>query len=63
MYLIGATREVVNKTSEVLKEKYPKLKFAGVHDGYFKDNEWIEICEKIKEGYDPLPVQIWFLLQ
>ena len=20
-------------------------------------------CEKIKEGYDPLPVQIWFLLQ
>ena len=48
MYLLGATSEVVNKTSEVLKEKYPKLKIAGVHDGYFKDNEWNEICEKIK---------------
>ena len=31
MYLLGATSEVVNKTSEVLKEKYPKLKIAGVH--------------------------------
>lgn len=47
IYLLGAKNEVVNKTAEVLKEKYKTLEIVGVHDGYFSDGQWISISEDI----------------
>lgn len=48
IYLLGAKQEVVEKTSEVLKERHPDLKVAGIHDGYFKEDDWASISEELK---------------
>ena len=45
IYLLGAKKEVVEKTAEVLKEKHPKLNIVGIHDGYFKEDYWDTIAE------------------
>jgi N-acetylglucosaminyldiphosphoundecaprenol N-acetyl-beta-D-mannosaminyltransferase len=39
IFLLGATKEVVEKTSKVLQQQFPNLKIAGYHHGYFWDNE------------------------
>ena len=39
VFLLGATEEVVNKTAEVVLAQNAGLKLAGVHHGYFWDNE------------------------
>ena len=49
VYLLGAKQEVVEKTSEVLKRNYPGLKLVGFHNGYFKEKDWSEISNEIKE--------------
>lgn len=49
IYLLGAKFEVVNKTAEVLKRKHPKLNIVGIHDGYFKEEQWLQISSEIKE--------------
>lgn len=54
IYLLGAKKEVVEKTRQVLLEKYPKLKIVGIRDGYFKDDEWNKVAkelEKIKPDF------------
>lgn len=49
VYLLGAKQEVVEKTAEVLKNNYPKLNLVGIHNGYFKESEWPDISNKLKE--------------
>jgi len=49
IYLLGAKQEVVEKTADVLKEKYSNLDIKGIRNGYFKREEWPEISSKIKE--------------
>lgn len=44
IYLLGAKKEVVEKTKEVILKKYPKINLLGVRDGYFKDEEWEKIA-------------------
>lgn len=39
VFLLGATNEVVSKTAEVVLQQNPGLKLAGVHHGYFWDDE------------------------
>lgn len=39
VFLLGAKSEVVEKAISVLNKKYPSLKIAGFHHGYFWDNE------------------------
>ena len=39
VYLLGAKPSVAEKAAENLKKEYGGLKIAGVHDGYFKDDE------------------------
>lgn len=40
IYLLGGKKEIGLKAANNLKKKYPKLKVAGYHHGYFtKDNE------------------------
>ena len=45
LYLLGAKPGVAAEAAERLAGKYPGLKIAGTHDGYFKDDaaaaEWI----------------------
>lgn len=48
VYLLGAKQEVVEKTAEVLKEKHPGLNMAGIHNGYFKEEDWDSIAEELK---------------
>ena len=48
IYLLGAKQEVVEKTAEVLKTRHPKLKISGIHNGYFKEENWKEISKELK---------------
>lgn len=49
IYLLGAKEEVVKKTSEVLKERHPKLIIKGIHNGYFKEDYWPLISKELKD--------------
>ncbi len=48
VYLLGAKQEVVEKTADVLKRDYPKLNLVGIHNGYFKEQDWPQISSEIK---------------
>lgn len=48
VYLLGARREVVEKTAEVLQGRYPNMILSGFRDGYFKEAEWPQIAEEIQ---------------
>lgn len=49
VYLLGAKQEVVEQTSQVLKEKYENLNIKGIHNGYFKEEDWKEISKELKK--------------
>lgn len=49
IYLLGAKQKVVEETSEVLKKRHPNLKVAGIHNGYFKENDWPDISAELKD--------------
>ncbi len=50
VFLLGAKDEIVKKTAEIVKSRYPNLSVAGYHHGYFFDNDEDEkaVVEKIK---------------
>ena len=48
IYLLGAKQEVVEKMADVLESKYFHLKIAGIHNGYFSRNEWVDISFELK---------------
>lgn len=50
IYLLGARQEVVEKTAEVLKKRHPRLILAGIHNGYVKENDWINISNELKKA-------------
>ncbi len=47
VFYLGAKNEVVQKTEDVMKGKHPALNIAGVHHGYFWDDEQA-VVEQIK---------------
>ena len=49
IYLLGAKQSVVEKTAEVLKERYPQLNITGIHNGYFTKEDWSFISSELKE--------------
>ncbi|MDN3404862.1 WecB/TagA/CpsF family glycosyltransferase [Pseudoalteromonas sp. APC 3218] len=49
VFLLGATKEVVSKTVEVVKAQNPNLNIAGYNDGYFWDDEEA-VVNKIRES-------------
>lgn len=49
IYLLGAKQEVVEKTKEVLLERHPKLTVKGIHNGYFKEDDWPTISKELKK--------------
>ena len=50
VYLLGAKQAVVEKTAEVLAEKYPGINICGIHNGYFSVDEDKEIIEEVKSS-------------
>lgn len=48
VYLLGAKQEIIEKTAQELKSRYPKLILAGIHNGYFKEPNWPEISDELK---------------
>lgn len=48
IYLLGAKQKVVEETGVVLQKRHPALKIAGIHNGYFKENEWPVISDELK---------------
>ena len=50
IYLLGAKQHVVEKTANVLKDKYTNLNIVGVHDGYFKERDWDTLAIDIKKS-------------
>jgi N-acetylglucosaminyldiphosphoundecaprenol N-acetyl-beta-D-mannosaminyltransferase len=49
VYLLGAAKEAVEGTAAALRAKYPALKIAGWHDGYFTAEEESRILREIQE--------------
>lgn len=48
VYVLGARREVLDAALQRLRERYPRLRLVGSHDGYYADGEAEEICEEIR---------------
>lgn len=47
VYLLGAREKILRKTVANLKQKFPKLKIAGSHHGFFNQRQEKEIIDKI----------------
>lgn len=58
VYLLGAKEEIISKTVMTLSRRYPKLKIAGSHHGYFWDNERAVVDTIAKSGAKLLFVAI-----
>jgi N-acetylglucosaminyldiphosphoundecaprenol N-acetyl-beta-D-mannosaminyltransferase len=50
VYLLGARPEVLQKLESKLQERFPGLKIAGRHHGYFQDNEGPRIASAIRDS-------------
>jgi N-acetylglucosaminyldiphosphoundecaprenol N-acetyl-beta-D-mannosaminyltransferase len=50
IYLLGSKPGVSELAAEKMKEKYPDLKIAGVHHGYFKDDDDKDVVSLINES-------------
>ena len=48
IYLLGAKQEVVEKTKDVLMDRHNNLNIKGIHNGYFKEENWGEISTELK---------------
>ncbi|MDD6808012.1 MAG: WecB/TagA/CpsF family glycosyltransferase [Oscillospiraceae bacterium] len=49
VYLLGAKQEVVEKTANVLQERYQNLNICGIRNGYFDSTQWEEIANELNE--------------
>ena len=47
IFMLGASKEVIEKAHENLKIKFPNSKIVGYHDGYFSDENDQEIINQI----------------
>jgi N-acetylglucosaminyldiphosphoundecaprenol N-acetyl-beta-D-mannosaminyltransferase len=55
VYLLGARKEVVALTAQLLAARYPRLRVVGARDGYFSAAEEPEVIETIRaSGADML---------
>lgn len=50
VYFLGAREEVVNACVKNIKRDYPKLKIAGMHNGFFDLDNCDDIVEDIKKN-------------
>lgn len=50
VYILGASKNHLAAAIENLKTKFPNLKIAGFHDGYFEDSDDMHIIDDINES-------------
>lgn len=50
VYLLGAKQEVVEQTKTALEKTYSNVNICGIHNGYFKKEEWDDISEIVKQA-------------
>jgi N-acetylglucosaminyldiphosphoundecaprenol N-acetyl-beta-D-mannosaminyltransferase len=50
VYLLGATREVVETSAERMQKQYPGVVIVGHHDGYFSDAEEESVAAAIADA-------------
>ena len=50
IYFFGSKPGVADAAAEKIKEKYPELKVAGTHHGYFKPEEEPQIVQEINDS-------------
>jgi N-acetylglucosaminyldiphosphoundecaprenol N-acetyl-beta-D-mannosaminyltransferase len=48
VFVLGARQEVLESAAARLAERYPRLVLAGLHHGYFADEEAAEVCEVVR---------------
>ena len=48
VFLLGAKREIVERTRDVLLGNYPELPIAGVRDGYFGEDEFDAVADEVR---------------
>ncbi|MBR6668326.1 MAG: WecB/TagA/CpsF family glycosyltransferase [Clostridia bacterium] len=48
VYLLGAKQEVVEKTAQVLQERFPAMQLAGFRNGYFREDEWSSVSAEVR---------------
>jgi len=59
IFLLGGTEEIVNATAAELSRRHPRLKIAGVRNGYFKPEQDDEVLQAIHDsGADLLLIGI-----
>lgn len=54
IYLLGSAPGVAEEAADNLRKKYPGLKIAGTHHGYFKEKEEKEVVQLIKKAQPKL---------
>lgn len=50
VFFLGGTQAVVEKTGEILAKRYPELQVAGLHHGYFEENEEAVVNQIARSG-------------
>lgn len=50
VYLLGATREVLDEVVRSIRERYPGARIVGARDGYFGDEEAEEVAAEIRRA-------------
>jgi len=50
VYLLGARPQVIEAVVKVVRRKYPSLRIAGFHHGYFNQNQQQQVAEDIKNS-------------
>ncbi len=50
VFLLGAKREIVERTRDALLGEYPGLDVVGVRDGYFGEGEFDAVAEEVRDS-------------
>ena len=50
IYFLGATQEVIENMVSKVREKYPRLSITGFRNGYFLEDEELDIAENIQKS-------------
>lgn len=50
VFLLGATKEMVRRVSEIARRDYPGMILAGFHDGYFNEAEQEQVACEIRDA-------------
>ena len=48
VFFLGARREVLETAIKRMREMHPDLIVAGARDGYFRDDEALDVCDEIR---------------